>query len=489
MGVQFRHLSVRMIHIAVLCAVNYDLIEKGELRPVPDLLKIGYAAIGKTHEYTLDFVKGMGEKAASIATAPHTFIWEKAKGFWHCLVGAKKVIEYAEWFFDASYWVQVKSMRTGVATVKRVSTLITTKMSKMSADDWDNCAKATAKGAGGLVTDFAAVHYSCAGLATVFSKIGALFGLEEVAEAAEIVEEAAEVAQEAVEVAQEAAGAAQSATKEILDLVFDEALGVWVLQKQCIAPAIVRATEVVAETAEVATTTVATVAQTTEKFMAPAVRGLQFVGKLNEAVAGVSPTVAVGSAPSNLPKITTAVSTAVEAGNAAEVATRFFDITQYDPSIGDLQKISDNWGLIEKLSNYQEVYQRVEKCGRIGNDRGTLGTARGAMYELEKAVDLVSKGEEVVKLSDKVKKMSNDLLRVIKTVDIDIVTKNKFIECKNIDWKVLTGDRIGQRIADFKELKDIALQYGKEFELHSKRVIPECVQTLLKEKGIKFVEG
>jgi hypothetical protein len=75
------------------------------------------------------------------------------------------------------------------------------------------------------------------------------------------------------------------------------------------------------------------------------------------------------------------------------------------------------------------------------------------------------------------------------TREFDIVTKNKLIECKNINWSKITLKDIDRARRKFANQEKIATSQGKIFEVHSKQLIPQDWKEWFVKKGITFFEG
>jgi hypothetical protein len=192
--------------------------------------------------------------------------------------------------------------------------------------------------------------------------------------------------------------------------------------------------------------------------------------------------------------------TAQVAGTALEVAKnapellRTFNIAHYDSSIGNLQKLEQ---AIERLKNIPgaltkdgplfkalEFGKKMEMLPEpltITQFNSRLTTARGAMYEVEKALELLEAGENITNLGLKISGINAKK-------EFDIITSTKLIECKNIDWLGKTKKDLIDMVGKLCDQKKVALENGKIFEVHSKRMIPSEIKTWLSEKGIIFFE-
>jgi len=169
------------------------------------------------------------------------------------------------------------------------------------------------------------------------------------------------------------------------------------------------------------------------------------------------------------------------AANASKLI-QTFELSNYHPSIGDLTKLEKAVELFEHtpgaLTKDGPLYKALE-FGKKAVESADLSTARGAMYEVEKAVQLAEMGEEIVEFG---KKFNLNGVR-----EFDIITKNKLIECKNIDWYKMKN--IFKTQGKFGHQHKIAQKFGKIFEIHSKTPIPIEWKNWFIKQGIKFVEG
>lgn len=157
------------------------------------------------------------------------------------------------------------------------------------------------------------------------------------------------------------------------------------------------------------------------------------------------------------------------------------DIAEYDASIGNLKNLARAVQLADKLpgaSVSNGALTVALKCGKKGNEVERLSTARGALYELEKALEVLDKENNIVAIGQK-----------IQNREFDIVTTTKLIECKDISWVFKNAKDILDKQSIFRNQQKIALDLGKQFEVHSKRPIPDLWKQFFKERNIKFYEG
>jgi len=163
---------------------------------------------------------------------------------------------------------------------------------------------------------------------------------------------------------------------------------------------------------------------------------------------------------------------------------RTFNITEYHPSIGDLKKLEI---AVEKLKNMEGTLKtngplrNALRFGKKSCNPGHLNTARGAMYELEKALELIEHKELPSALGKR-------LVFESTSCEFDIITSKRLIECKNINWPQITGERLREMKIKFGKQKKVAKGLGEIFEVHSKRSIPDRWKQWFRKKGIRFVE-
>ena len=164
---------------------------------------------------------------------------------------------------------------------------------------------------------------------------------------------------------------------------------------------------------------------------------------------------------------------------ANEALLKEFNPVYYDPRIIDPKALTKAVELFKDIPGAMGANGTLKQI--LGNAKIGLNvnlSLKGMAYELEKALQLEAKGEKVFEFGKK-----------IKAREFDIITTNKLIECKNIDWNNLDIFKIQRTIGTFCEQKAIAKQVGLAFEVHSKNLIPEYVKNLLNKKEIIFVEG
>ncbi len=175
-------------------------------------------------------------------------------------------------------------------------------------------------------------------------------------------------------------------------------------------------------------------------------------------------------------------------GNKIDVSKLDLDqlpLHLYDSSIGDLSKLQD---LVTQFKDVPGALgkdgplQKVLELGYEGIDSGQLGTVRGGFYELEVAQKLKSMGEKVVQFNEKHR------IPAMKR-EFDVITQNKLIECKDINWKIRTGKAMVKLKEQLAEQAKIANELNKEFVVYSKQAISSDWQAWFAEKGIQTITG
>lgn len=164
--------------------------------------------------------------------------------------------------------------------------------------------------------------------------------------------------------------------------------------------------------------------------------------------------------------------------------------------------VDDTKKLEEAIKIFAETPSAISKDGPLTKlldcatkykaDVGKLGTARGAAYELEKGYELAKQGEKGIAFGNKYSlKNSNGVIE--RTLDIDIETVNKFIECKNWDWSKMSVEGIKDKLQHLQSslpvLQKLSASLGKKFEFHSKHLIPDSLKEWLIKREISFFEG
>ena len=112
-------------------------------------------------------------------------------------------------------------------------------------------------------------------------------------------------------------------------------------------------------------------------------------------------------------------------------------------------------------------FKKLLEYGKHGMEKHS-GTAIGAAYEMERALKLEAKGEKIIEFGTKLPMRDDRTLRITGIFEVDIITSNKLIECKNYQWAVPSKDDMQSVQCQLSRLQKIARQHGKIFELHSK---------------------
>jgi len=164
---------------------------------------------------------------------------------------------------------------------------------------------------------------------------------------------------------------------------------------------------------------------------------------------------------------------------------RTFNITEYDPSIGDLKKLEV---AVKKLKNVKGALgtngplRNALKLGKKSCEPGELNTARGAMYELEEALELIEHNEFPLEFGKHLKFESVSR-------EFDIITSKRLIECKNRNWSKMTIQELENTKAKFGMQIKVAKGLDKIFEVHSKMPLPDMLKQFFRKNGVSFVEG
>jgi hypothetical protein len=177
-----------------------------------------------------------------------------------------------------------------------------------------------------------------------------------------------------------------------------------------------------------------------------------------------------------------------------EALLKNFNPSHYDPDIigpHHLSKIvelfKDLPGAMSKdgpLKRYLSLTLDI-----IGDSIGKFNTAKGAAFELKQALQLEASGHKVVEFGKKVPLIDKLTNKIIKMLDIDIITLDKFIECKNLTWEKFSNHDFLNLKSKLIELQKVAQQNSKIFEFHSSNKIPEQLKIWLNENAIRFIES
>jgi len=147
------------------------------------------------------------------------------------------------------------------------------------------------------------------------------------------------------------------------------------------------------------------------------------------------------------------------------------------PSVGNIERLEQAIEFFKDIPGAVGADGPITKlleCGSKESRIGLLNTARGAAYELEAALKLEALGEKVIEFG-----------RKFGTREFDIITKNIWAECKNIDWTLGNASKMQ---TTFGEQLKMAKSANCDFVLYSKQPIPTNWKNWFTEKGIKFFE-
>jgi hypothetical protein len=163
-----------------------------------------------------------------------------------------------------------------------------------------------------------------------------------------------------------------------------------------------------------------------------------------------------------------------------------------DESIGNLSRLEQAAEVVKDIPGAlgdDGPLTKLLKWGKKGSDSGYLNTARGAAYELEVADSLMRRGDKILEIGVKIPLRCNKTAKRIKTLEIDIKTVNKLIECKCWDWSKVNPETVKKLQSSLPELKRLANNENRVFELYSKNRLPDSLKVWLNKNNILFVEG
>lgn len=177
-------------------------------------------------------------------------------------------------------------------------------------------------------------------------------------------------------------------------------------------------------------------------------------------------------------QLTSTLSQASKLSAASEALLKNFNPSHYDPKIINpqvLAKAVETLKDIPGAMGSNGALKQILENAKLGLNANL--SLKGMAYELEKALQLEALGEKILEFGKKIIR------------EFDIVTKTKLIECKNINWSELQLKKIQDLIGNFGQQKSIAEKIGMQFELHSKKSIPDYIKKMLIDKNITFIEG
>ena len=151
-------------------------------------------------------------------------------------------------------------------------------------------------------------------------------------------------------------------------------------------------------------------------------------------------------------------------------------------------------GNVEKLSLALEKLEKIPgatKSIKLALNSKNLGNLRGGCFELESTLKALDRGEEIIA-------MGLEITGPGFKREIDIVTKTKFIECKNWNWGSYNPQHQANKIEELKGLlikkNDAAKLFNKTLVLHSKHHFPlidefSDLKKWLENQNIVLIEG
>jgi len=139
---------------------------------------------------------------------------------------------------------------------------------------------------------------------------------------------------------------------------------------------------------------------------------------------------------------------------------------------------------------------RVLMYGKDSCSEGQKIMIKGSMFELETALKLERAGVKIEILGLKKQYFDKITGRAHGIFDIDIVTGDAYIECKNWDFPSIKNkgatyfDKAVENIQSALRIRlKIAIQDGKKLELYSGSVLPSEIKNFLTNNNITYFEG
>ena len=122
---------------------------------------------------------------------------------------------------------------------------------------------------------------------------------------------------------------------------------------------------------------------------------------------------------------------------------------------------------------------------------GNVLNTRGAAYELESGLLLEDSNQKIIEFGAKYKWFNNETLRFEGVYEVDIITCNKFIECKNISWNDIKDlpKKINRIRSQLGSLQKLEIQENRVLEFYSKQQMPEILEGWLIKNNIKYYIG
>ncbi len=129
-------------------------------------------------------------------------------------------------------------------------------------------------------------------------------------------------------------------------------------------------------------------------------------------------------------------------------------------------------GFLSRNSAFQQVIRHCYK-----KPIACWNEIKGFVYELQTALKLESRGEKILEFG-----------RKIPEGEIDILTTNRVIECKNVNWN-LVEDINNYKAIFGKQLKYARATWDKTLTVFSKNPLPQTLKNWFDKKGIEYFEG
>lgn len=206
--------------------------------------------------------------------------------------------------------------------------------------------------------------------------------------------------------------------------------------------------------------------------------GAKAAGVGSAEASGVKVVEEIGQTRNKIPSIEKPVVTVGK--NADELLQNLlqYDFVNICPEINQeiireaAELLKDVPGALAKDGPFKHFFDLIMNPERI-----SITNLRGSYYELECAVKLIRQGEDIVGLGQKFKCSTAG-------AQIDIITKNAFIECKNIHW--FENMDISGLQYQFSKGQQVAQAHSKIYEIFFKHSPPEKLAAWLQENNIKF---
>ncbi len=160
-----------------------------------------------------------------------------------------------------------------------------------------------------------------------------------------------------------------------------------------------------------------------------------------------------------------------------------------DPSIGNIKKIEEAITVFKESPGAVGTDGPISRVLRLGKKNavpGQLSRARGSAYELEAALDVKLKGEKDIVFGNRHQIIKNGSAT---TIEADIETATKIIECKNWYWSKQSEAAINDFKEQLLDLRMAAEKCNKTLKFYSKHSLPKTLKEWLAHEKIPFTEG